>query len=113
MQHKHLRFGKGFRVVLGNPRSQAAQMTLPPGATEGGPDNRHSGSDQWLFVVGGDGLAIVEGQSVELRTGTLVLISQCERHEIRNTGREPLQTFNIYVPPAYDSDGDERRAGKS
>lgn len=46
MRHKHLQFDRGFRVVLGNDRSQAAQMTLAPGETEGGPDNRHKGADQ-------------------------------------------------------------------
>jgi hypothetical protein len=37
IQHKHLQFGHGFRVVLGDGHSQAAQMTLAPGETEGGP----------------------------------------------------------------------------
>ena len=55
MQHKHLQFGHGFRVVLGDEHSQAAQMTLGLGETEGGPDNRHKGADQWLFVVSGTG----------------------------------------------------------
>ena len=41
MRHKHLQFGHGFKVVLGDGHSQAAQMTLAPGETEGGPDNRH------------------------------------------------------------------------
>src|SRR4051812_47446648 len=112
MQHKHLRFGRGFHVVLGDKHSQAAQMTLAPGDTEGGPDNRHRGADQWLFVVGGEGAAIVEGERVELREGTLVLIRRGEKHEIRNTGREPLRTLNIYVPPAYTPEGDERPAGR-
>jgi hypothetical protein len=31
MRHRHLRFGHGFRVVLGDKHSQAAQMTLAPG----------------------------------------------------------------------------------
>jgi hypothetical protein len=44
MQHKHLQFGHGFRVVLGDEHSQAAQMTLAPGEVEGGPDNRHEGA---------------------------------------------------------------------
>ena len=60
VQHKHLRFGNGFRVVLGDDHSQAAQMTLGPGETEGGPDNRHRGADQWLFVVSGEGMAVVK-----------------------------------------------------
>src|SRR5688572_17919138 len=101
MQHEHLQFGRGFRVVLGDEHAQAAQMTLASGDTEGGPDNRHRGSDQWLFVVGGEGTAIVEGERVELREDTLVLIRRGEGHEIRSTGEEPLRTLNVYVPPAY------------
>ena len=112
MQHKHLNFGNGFRVVLGDEHSQAAQMTLGPGETEGGPDNRHRGADQWLFVVNGEGLAVVDGERVELREGTLVLIQRGETHEIRNTGRQPLRTLNFYVPPAYTAGGNERVAGK-
>jgi mannose-6-phosphate isomerase-like protein (cupin superfamily) len=112
MQHKHLKFGKGFRVVLGDEHSQAAQMTIGPGETEGGPDNRHRGADQWLFVEDGEGMAVVDGERVELREGTLVLIQRGETHEIRNTGRQPLRTLNFYVPPAYTSGGDERVAGK-
>lgn len=113
MQHKHLQFGQGFRVVLGDARSQAAQMTLAPGETEGGSDNRHAGADQWLYVVSGSGVAIVGGERVELRAGTLVLIERGEVHEIRNTGDEPLKTLNVYVPPAYTADGDERPAGRA
>ena len=112
MQQQHLQFGHGFRVVLGNRHSQAAQMTLTPGATEGGPDNKHRGADQWLFVVSGTGAAIVNGERVALRRGTLVLIERGDRHEIRNTGRTPLRTLNVYVPPAYTSDGDELPAGR-
>ena len=113
MQHKHLRFGQGFSVALGDAHSQAAQMTLPPGKTEGGPDNRHQGADQWLFVLSGEGLAIVAGKRVALREGTLLLIQRGETHEIRNTGPQPLKTLNLYVPPAYTADGDELPAGRA
>ena len=112
MQHKHLQFGHGFRVVLGDEHSQAAQMTLGPGDNEGGPDNRHRGADQWLYVLSGTGVAVVNGERVELREGTLVLIERGDRHEIRNTGDTPLKTLNVYVPPAYDAEGDELPAGK-
>ena len=112
MRHKHLQFGDGFRVVLGNRRSQAAQMTLAPGDAEGGPDNRHGGADQWLFVVAGSGAAIVNGERVRLRRGTLLLIERGDRHEIRNTSRGPLKTLNVYVPPAYTAEGEELPTGK-
>ena len=112
MQQKHLRFGEGFRVVLDNHRAQAAQMTLASGDSEGVPDNRHRGADQWLFVVSGTGEAIVNGERHPLQEGTLLLIEAGEHHEIRTHGDEPLRTLNVYVPPAYTQDGEELPAGK-
>jgi mannose-6-phosphate isomerase-like protein (cupin superfamily) len=111
MQHKHLQFGHGFRVVLGNQQSQAAQMTLGPGEIEGGPDNCHQGADQWLYVESGQGEALVNGERIDLREGTLLLIVHGEMHEIRNSGKDQLRTVSIYVPPAYTPDGDELSRG--
>ena len=112
MLHMHLRFGKGFRVSVGNARAQAAEMVIPPGDCEGGPDNRHRGADQWLFVVAGRGVAIVNGRRINLRDGSVVLIEKGDTHEIRNTGRTLLKTLNVYVPPAYRSDGEELPRGR-
>lgn len=113
MQHKHLRFGEGFRVVIDADRSQAAQMTIAPGSSEGGPDNRHRGADQWLYVVTGTGSATIAGDRIDLREGTLVLIERGETHEIRNTGDVPLRTLSVYVPRAYTPSGEELPAGKA
>ena len=112
MKRKHLRFGKGFRVAMGNARAQAAEMVIGPGDSEGGPRNRHRGADQWLFVVAGKGTARVNGHSYSLRAGSLLLIERADEHEITAQGREPLRTLNVYVPPAYTKDGDETRAAK-
>jgi mannose-6-phosphate isomerase-like protein (cupin superfamily) len=113
VRHKSLRFGKGFRVALTNRRGQAAEMVLPPGDTEGGPDNRHRGADQWLYVVSGTGVAVVAGERVPLKSGTVLLIGRGQTHEIRNTGRGPLKTVNVYVPPAYTASGEELPRGRS
>jgi mannose-6-phosphate isomerase-like protein (cupin superfamily) len=112
MQHTHLQFGRGFRVALCDNGSQVAEMTLAPGEVEGGSENRHRGADQWMFVVAGHGLAVVEGQKIKLEAGTLLLIHRGEPHEIRCMGRETLQTLNVYVPAAYTADGEELPAGK-
>ena len=112
MRRTHLRFGKGFKVAIGNRRSQGASMVLRPGDCEGGPDNRHRGSDQWLYVVSGTGRATVEGKVYPLRPGALVLIERGDTHEIRNTGRTPLRTVSVYVPPAYTSAGDPLPRGR-
>ena len=45
MKVKTLQFGKGFKVLLGNRRVQAAQMVIPPGKSEGGPSTRHKNAD--------------------------------------------------------------------
>jgi mannose-6-phosphate isomerase-like protein (cupin superfamily) len=112
MKHKHLRFGKGFSVSIGNERSQAAQMVIASGESEGGADNRHSGADQWLFVVQGSGIACINGKRYALRAGSLLLIERGDKHEIKCTGRSDLKTLNIYVPPAYTKGGNELAAGK-
>ena len=112
MQRKQLRFGKGFRVAIGNRRAQAAEMVIPPGDAEGDPTNRHRGSDQWLYVVAGSGTATINGRRHPLRAGTLLVIEHGDRHEIRNTGRGLLRTLNVYVPPAYTKSGDPLPRGR-
>jgi mannose-6-phosphate isomerase-like protein (cupin superfamily) len=112
MKRKALRFGKGFRVALGNRRCQAAEMVIEPGKAEGGPRNRHRGADQWLFVVDGTGVAMIKGQRYPLKSGVLLLIEHGDQHEIRNTGRSLLKTLNLYNPPAYTKGGDELPAAK-
>jgi mannose-6-phosphate isomerase-like protein (cupin superfamily) len=107
MKRRHLRFGKGFHVVLGNERAQAATMTIAPKDSEGGPSNRHRGADQWLFVISGTGSGRVNGKRYPLKAGTLLLIERKDRHEIKCTGRAPLRTLNFYLPPAYSADGEE------
>ena len=113
MQRKRLRFGKGFRVALGNARAQAAEMVLAPGGAEGDARNRHRGAVQWLYVVSGTGVARVNGRRIALRPGTLLVIEHRDRHEVRNTGRAPLRTLNVYVPPAYTKHGNPLPRGKA
>ena len=99
-------------MVKGNSASQAAEMVLAPGEAEGGRDNRHRGADQWLFVVSGNGEAIVKGRRHKLAAGTLLFIERREKHEVRNTGRGLLRTLNFYVPPAYRTNGDPLPRGR-
>jgi mannose-6-phosphate isomerase-like protein (cupin superfamily) len=90
-----------FDVVAGTARSQAATMVLNPGQATGGDDNVHAGSDQWLYVIAGRGEATVNSRRVSIESGELLLIEAGERHEIRNTGTDPLVTVNVYAPPEY------------
>jgi mannose-6-phosphate isomerase-like protein (cupin superfamily) len=63
-------------------------------------------------VVSGTGVATVNRRRHPLKAGTLLLIERGDEHEVRASGRRPLRTLNIYVPPAYEADGDDLPAGR-
>jgi mannose-6-phosphate isomerase-like protein (cupin superfamily) len=99
MHHEELDFVEGWREIARTGHAAGATMVLAPGMSEGGPDNLHPANDQWLYVVAGEGAAIVQGEKHVLRPGVLLLVERGETHEIRNTGSVPLQTLSVYVPP--------------
>ncbi|WDJ99264.1 cupin domain-containing protein [Xanthomonas campestris pv. incanae] len=112
MQYATLELSNAFKVLFSLRQVQAAEMVIAPGDCEGGPDNRHRGADQWLFVVDGAGEAIVDGHMQTLQAGSLIAIERGQAHEIRNTGDMPLKTVNFYHPPAYDAQGEPLPAGE-
>ncbi len=74
MKRISVSYAKGFKVLTGNRHSQAASMVIEPGGCEGGPDNRHHGADQWIYVESGSGEARINGHGYELAAGSLMLI---------------------------------------
>ena len=114
---KHVATGsrrKGlFDVLLTSPTAQAAAMTLKPGQNSSDdPENEHPKAEQWLLVISGTGRAVAGKRRVRIKPGSLILIERDEAHQITNTGTVDLVTFNLYVPPAYDSRGEVKRSVK-
>lgn len=101
MKRAELDFEGFFDVRLTTEDAQAAQMTLSPGQSTGGPDNVHAESDQWCYVVSGSGWAVVDGEEVRLDAGDLIVVEAGETHEIGADGTDPLKTLTLYVPPDY------------
>jgi mannose-6-phosphate isomerase-like protein (cupin superfamily) len=107
-----------FDPLIATRSCQAAKMTLKPGAASSPePENEHPRCEQWLFLISGQGEAVVGKQSgrirrVKLQPNSLLLIAEGELHQIKNTGRGPLATLNFYVPPAYRPDGTVRLRAK-
>ena len=93
--------GSFFKILAGTARSQVAEMVLQAGQATGGPTNRHTDTDQWLYVVQGTGQAVVDGKKVNLKMGELLLIEAGENHEIINSGKTPLKTLNFYSSPEF------------
>lgn len=101
MEVVRLDSSSSFEVLAGTERSQAATMVLRPGTSTGGPGNRHPESDQWLYVISGEGSAVVEGEEHALDAGSLLLVEAGESHEIKCEGDLPLETLSIYAPRVY------------
>ena len=112
MRNGRISLRRGFHVGVTRRGVQAATMVLAPGGAEGGPGNRHRGSDQWLYVIRGSGFARVNGRRTALRPGTLILIERGDVHEVKNAGRGLLATLNFYSPPAYRRDGSRLPRGR-
>src|SRR5262249_2880247 len=94
------RGGEVVEYMVGRTsRSQAYAVVIKPGETAREENDQHPNSDQWLYVVSGCGCALVQGQPIQVSTGSLLLIEAGERHEITNTGRDTLLTVNVFAPP--------------
>jgi mannose-6-phosphate isomerase-like protein (cupin superfamily) len=102
MHHEHLAFDRFFEVVAETADAQAAQMTLGPGESTGGPDNYHAEADQWLFVHEGERWVVVDGDRQTVTAGDLLRIDAGERHEVGAGEGSSLATLNVYVPPRGD-----------
>jgi mannose-6-phosphate isomerase-like protein (cupin superfamily) len=112
MKHVKTRAKRGqFDLLVDTKHVQAAMMTLRPGdASDEEPNNEHSSSEQWLFVISGSGEAVIgkkRGRLKRVKLGehSLLVIEKGELHQIKNTGRSNLRTINFYSPPAYDEEG--------
>jgi mannose-6-phosphate isomerase-like protein (cupin superfamily) len=114
MRHMHTGSHRSFfRVLTSSDSAQAAMMVLKPGQSTGEKRDEHPRAEQWLYVISGAGRARVGRRSVKLKEGSLLLVEQNEEHQVANTGRKkPLVTLNLYVPPAYTSDGEVRLRAK-
>lgn len=110
MRHVNTSKKRGFfKPLIESESVQSAMMVLRPGQSSSyEPENEHPRAEQWLYVVSGAGRATVDGRSVNLGAGSLLLVEKGEAHRITNTGDEPMVTVNFYAPPAYRRDGEVR-----
>jgi mannose-6-phosphate isomerase-like protein (cupin superfamily) len=79
-------------------KSQVVLMSLLP-AQEIGMEV-HDG-DQILYVVEGEGLAVLGGEEEEVEKGSLIFVPAGVQHNLTNTEEKPLKLFTIYAPPQH------------
>jgi mannose-6-phosphate isomerase-like protein (cupin superfamily) len=86
------------RVIFTGERSQLVLMALRAGEEIG--EEVHA-VDQILSVVSGRGESILDGRGKPFETGDVVAVPAGMRHNIRNTGKDPLKLFTVYAPPQH------------
>jgi mannose-6-phosphate isomerase-like protein (cupin superfamily) len=90
-----------FREVLATgPHSQIVVMSIPPGGDIG--EEVHDDVDQVLVFVGGEGQAILDGETSSVSVGRLVHVPAGTRHNFVNTGEIDLRLYTIYAPPEHE-----------
>lgn len=93
------RANNNFRKVLYTARHmQLVLMSLLPGEEIG--EEVH-GLDQFLRVDEGQGKVVLGGVEHEVADGWAVVVPQGVKHNVINTGAEPLKIYTLYGPPDH------------
>lgn len=88
-----------FRQVLYTAKNcQLVLMALKPQEEIG--EEVHQ-LDQFFRVEAGSGEAVLAGVRTAIHDGFAVLVPAGTRHNIINTGAEPLKLYTLYAPPNH------------
>ncbi len=87
------------RVLATTEHTQLVLMTLAPGEEIGA--EVHSGVDQILIGIEGSGMSVLDGVERPFGRGDSVVVPQGARHNVVNTGSEPLHLVTVYGPPDH------------
>jgi len=90
------------KVIVTGTYSQVTLMSIVPQGEIG--METHSDVDQILVFVEGTGRAILNGNITSIKPGDMLFISAGIKHNVENTGSEPLKLFSVYSPPEHPSE---------
>ena len=86
------------RVLYTATNCQLVLMALKPQEEIGAEVHK---LDQFFRVEAGSGEAVIDGLRTPISTGFAVLAPAGARHNIVNTGKEPLKLYTLYAPPNH------------
>lgn len=87
------------RVLYTGKNLQLVLMTLQPGEEIG--EEVHEDRDQFFRIEEGSGVVDIDGVENPVEDDIAVIVPAGARHNVRNTGDEPLQLYTIYGPPEH------------
>lgn len=91
---------RDFRRVLYTGRNlQLVVMSIAPGEAIG--EEVHEDRDQFFRVEEGEGEVWIDGVRHRVGEDDGIVVPQGARHNVVNTGTEPLRLYTIYGPPEH------------
>lgn len=87
------------RVLYTGQNLQLVLMTLKPGEEIG--EEVHEDKDQFFRFESGQGEVLINDKSNKVEDGIGVIVPAGAKHNVRNTGDDPLTMYTIYGPPDH------------
>jgi mannose-6-phosphate isomerase-like protein (cupin superfamily) len=89
-----------FRCVLYTGKQmQLVLMALQPGDEIG--EEVHDDRDQFFRIEEGEGEVVIDGIRTKVEEDHAIIVPAGARHNLINTGQEPLLLYTIYAPPEH------------
>ena len=87
------------RVLYTGHNLQLVLMALPPGCDIG--SEVHDDRDQFFRIEAGSGEVWIDDVCNKVKADDAVIVPQGAKHNVINTGTEPLKLYTIYGPPEH------------
>lgn len=87
------------RVLYTGKHLQLVLMSLQPGEEIG--EEVHEDHDQFFRVEDGKGEIWIDGERTQVEADDAMLVPAGARHNVVNTGKEPLKLYTLYGPPEH------------
>ncbi|RAK50947.1 cupin domain-containing protein [Phenylobacterium deserti] len=97
------------RVLYTGKFLQLVLMTLQPGEEIG--EEVHEDHDQFFRIEEGKGEVRIDGVATPIEDDFAVIVPAGARHNVVNTGDQPLKLYTLYGPPEH-KDGVVRHTKK-
>lgn len=87
------------RVLYTGTQMQLVLMALQPGEEIG--EEVHDDRDQFFRVEKGTGEVRIDGHKTTIKSGVAIVVPAGARHNVKNTGDQPLKLYTLYAPPEH------------
>jgi mannose-6-phosphate isomerase-like protein (cupin superfamily) len=87
------------RVLYTGKYLQLVLMTLQPGEEIG--EEVHEDRDQFFRIEEGEGEVRIDGAPSSIEDDFAVIVPAGARHNVINTGDQPLRFYTLYGPPEH------------